>query len=129
MAANEYATVSEFRAMVDPFDASITALSDALVQLYLDCAAHMISIECWGDKTNCGSIYLAAHLLSSAAGSESGPLTNRKIGDISAGYATAVVPTTDLLAGTHWGRMYLTLYDTVFSAGTTGGTLAIGIVC
>lgn len=129
MAANEYATVSEFRAMVDPFDASIAALSDALVQLYLDCAARMICIEAWGDKTNCGHIYLTGHLLSSAAGSESGALTQRKIGDIQASYATATLPSSDLLAGTHWGRMYLAMYDTVFSAGTTGGTLAIGIVC
>ena len=106
----------------------MAALSDPLVQLYLDCSARMISIEAWGDKTNCGHIYLTGHLLSSAEGHESGPLTARKIGDISASYASATAPSADLLAGTHWGRMYLALYDTVFIAGTTGGKLVIGIV-
>lgn len=124
---NQYATVAQFRALVSPLDSSLDALSDPTIQLYLDCAALMISLEVWGDKAQCGHIYLTAHLLKVAKGLEAGPLTQKKIGDIQATYANAVSPSSSELGSTTWGRLYTVMYDTVFSGGTTGGTLCIGV--
>jgi hypothetical protein len=94
---------------------------DSVLQIYLDCAAEMIDPACWGDKTNCGHIYLTGHMLDGALGAERGPLTDQKIGDISASYAD---PPTLVGSGpfgsTHWGRLYEAVKSTLLVFAAVG---------
>ena len=105
--------------MVDPLDAVLGALPDATIQIFLDCAAEMMDQACWGNKTQCGNVYLAAHNLTSALGAESGPLESRKLGDIAASYGM-MATTGGNFGTTNWGRMYVAMRDTLLIVGVAG---------
>ncbi len=116
-------------------DASITvtgmAGGEVLLERMLATATSMVGTECWGDKTCDATTYLTLHFISSVQGGISGgtaPATSIKIADISKNYAVAT-PDDGLFGSTQWGRMYLSLRETVFCGGTTGAPLCLGLVC
>lgn len=95
---------------------TLTALSGGSDQIdfYLDCACLMVNAQCWGDKFECGVIYLAAHLMTVATGAEGGPASGKTIDKISVTFATTSFDTTDAAyASTSWGRRYLAIFETI----------------
>lgn len=116
-------------------DPSITitgmAGGEVLLERMLATATSMVGTECWGDKTCDATTYLTLHFISSVQGGISGgsaPATSIKIADISKNYAVAT-PDDGLFGSTQWGRMYLTLRETVFCGGATGAHVCLGLVC
>jgi hypothetical protein len=97
------------------FPGSFDSLSDATIQLYIDEAANFISEDIWGDDYNLGLYYLTAHLLSSlvpASGGgagAAGPVSSRRVGDLSVSFAVAASATTTAsFAQTSYGQMFMT---------------------
>jgi hypothetical protein len=94
---------------------------DALILQTLSCACSQINLACWGVKSDCAHIYLAAHMLSLAIGQESGPVSSRTIDKISESYAIAAATGSDAgLSSTPWGRLYAQLRRTLFVAPIAG---------
>ncbi len=79
------------------------------VQFALDCACKQLSADCWGDKMDCGHIYLTAHMLTVSAGNEQGPTDRKKIDKIEIEYASISAGTDSTYGSTHWGRLYMML--------------------
>lgn len=102
-----------------------STLVDELVAL----AASMVAVTVWGEKTHSATQYLALHFLaqldSTIAGGNA-PVASVKIADIAKTYAVAT-PGDALYGSTSWGRMYLALYETVYSGGLTGAH-CLGVV-
>lgn len=114
-------------------DASMTTTGleggDFAIQTYVDLAASMVNVDCWGEKTCDGTRFLTLHFLASTFGGIPGGKptgSSIKIKGIAKTYAVAA-PTDPLFGATKWGHMYLMLYDTVFCSGTTGGSLCLGV--
>lgn len=118
-------------------DASVTitgmAGGEVLLESFVADAARMVNADCYGDKTCTQTINATLHFLASTIGGipgADGPVSSVKVGDISQAYAqTALSPDAGLWGSTMWGRNYLILCETVFCNGTTGASLAIGMVC
>jgi len=106
------ATLAEFRAQFPEFDAPV--LTDAQVELILECTCHMINLECWGKKALCGHLYLAAHFAATQLGEEAGPLTGKTIGRISESFSSSFTNMSgDVWRTTKYGRMYWAQYRTL----------------
>jgi hypothetical protein len=102
---------------------------DALVLFSLECACSMINLECWGTKASCGSIYLAAHVLTVAGGGEGGAVNRKKIDKIEVSFAaTGTATGIDANFGsTKWGRLYLAMKKTIFVAPIAGRRFLPGV--
>jgi hypothetical protein len=94
------------------WDESPMTPGEAQVQFFLDCACSMINLDCWGNKADCGHIYLTAHFLTVASGIADGTITSKKIDKLAISYAGAP-PGEGELSETRWGRMYMALKRTL----------------
>lgn len=110
-------------------------LSDAKIDRWLAQAERRINTTQWGEKADDGLLWLTAHLLkiqcdiataaSGGTGSPSGPVSSKKVGDLSVTYSAPVFTTfrkaTDrFLASTTYGQYYLDLKSTVFATRVLG---------
>ncbi len=95
---------------------------DAQVLFALGCACSQINLGCWGDKADCGHVYLTAYLLSSATGAGGGgTVSSKKIDKISVAYAVATPSGADaLLQSNKWGALYLQMRRSLFVAPIPG---------
>ncbi len=118
-------------------DASITITGmsggEVLLESFVADAARMVNIDCYGDKTCSQTINATLHFMASTIGGipgADGPVSSVKVGDITQTYAQSSLtsPDSGLWGSTQWGRMYLMLCETVFCNGSTGASLAIGLV-
>ena len=113
--AQRCATLAEFRAQFPEFDPPV--LTDAQVELILECTCSMINLECWGEKASCGHLYLAAHFAATQLGEEAGSLTAKTIGRISESFSSSVsVQPGNMFQSSKYGRMYWMLYQTLLKA-------------
>ncbi len=109
---------------------------ELLVQSQLTCACEMINLACWGDKADCGHMYLTAHMLATMGhgSGESGAVTGKSIDKLSISYAAG--GTASANGGTKWGRMYDQIKSTLMAPGFGTGTWPVrsngsfgGFVC
>jgi hypothetical protein len=95
---------------------------DAQVNFALGCACSQINLECWGDKADCGHVYLTAYFLSSATGAGGGSaVSSKKIDKIAVTYATATPSGKDaVMESNKWGALYLQMRRSLFVAPLPG---------
>lgn len=114
------ATLAQIRARVPGTD----VLADDVVQAALDDAAALIDDKVFGARTISAHCFLAAHYLAVRTGSlggEAGQVTAVRAGETSASFAAAG-NTSERLASTKWGRLYLSIAETVSSMPITDTT-------
>lgn len=115
------------------FDAVAPAFaSDARYPVFLEIAEDRCDRGYFGESWTKAMAYLTAHLMemSSRNGSESGPVTSRREGDISVTFAAAEQNDSDLYMTT-FGKMYLALLNgrspgVVLSGGCHSGLMSWG---
>lgn len=97
-----------------PFDSA----SDEFLNLIIDEAASEIDEAKWGSRYDQGMLYLSAHLASRSVsapggGGHVGPLTSKRIGDVSWGYGSPAAATSTAYGWTDYGNEYLRLRQIV----------------
>lgn len=101
----------------DRFD-EFDDVDSSVIDLAIAEAGRRINSTQWGpSKTDDGTLYLACHLLKFGAkgdGLASGPMTAKRVGDVSAAFAVADIFKRSALAATAYGRYFLDLQSTVF---------------
>lgn len=95
---------------------------DVQVLFALGCACSQINLGCWGDKADCGHVYLTAYFLSESSGTGGGgAVSSKKIDKISVTYATATPSGADaLLQSNKWGALYVQMRRSLFVAPIPG---------
>lgn len=91
------------------------------VQFVLDCTCQQINLQCWGQKADCGHIWLTAHYLSVQSGQSGGSVSGKSIDKLSISYAVTA-PSDPELGATKWGRMYLQLRQSIVILPVVGRT-------
>lgn len=95
-----------------------SGLDDATVDKFRLQAEAIINISEWGpSKADQGILYMSAHLLKLDKEGNSlaaGPMTQKRVGDVSASFSIPNIVTNEFLAGTAYGRHYLSLRSLVF---------------
>ena len=115
------------------FDAVAPAFAnDARYPVFLEIAEDRCDRTYFGESWTKAMAYLTAHLMemSSRNGSESGPVTSRREGDISVTFAAGEQNDSDLYMTT-FGKMYLALLNgrspgVVLSGGCNSGMMSWG---
>lgn len=115
------------------FDAVAPAFAnDARYQVFLEIAEDRCDRGYFGDSWTKAMAYLTAHLMemSSRNGSESGPVTSRREGDISVTFAAGEQNDSDLYMTT-FGKMYIALLNgrsqgVILSGGCHYGMMSWG---
>lgn len=99
----------------------LASVSDVVVESWIAKARLSINTAAYGDKADSATQYLAAHYVTLAeragagASSGTGPIVQRKVGDVSTTFAVGSVAARDaVLMSTVWGQMYLSLRGSVF---------------
>ena len=97
-----------------------SCVSTTKIERFLTQASGQISSDAWGEsKADAGLLYLTAHFLKLDADGDSspaGPLSSKRVGDISAGFAIGDVISKEWLSSTVYGRVYAQLRSLVFAA-------------
>lgn len=95
---------------------------DVQVLFALGCACSQINLQCWGDKADCGHVYLTAYFLSTSSGTGGGStISSKKIDKISVAYAVATPSGKDaLIQSNKWGALYIQLRRSLFIAPLPG---------
>ncbi len=94
------------------------AVADARVDLFIAQAERRTNRTNWGNKADDGVIYLTAHLLKLdelQGAAPAGPITARRVHDVSWAYAKTGSGDGDNLDSTAWGRRYKEIRKLVFS--------------
>lgn len=99
------------------FPSAFDSLSDDFLNLIIAEACEVILESKWGASYDRGLLYLTAHLAStdSAPGSSgaAGPVTSKRIGDVSVSYGSAASVSSSDYASTTYGRRFLELRNIV----------------
>ena len=107
-------TVQEIRDRFDEFDTT----DPDLITLAIIEAGRRVNVSQWGpSRADDGIRYLTAHLLKmwdAGDGLASGPMTAKRVGDVSAAFAVAKIFERSALAATAYGRYFLDLQSLVF---------------
>jgi len=103
-------TPSQFKAALPEFG----GVEVTVIQRFLDQAARNLASAVWEDRYDDGQLYLTAHLVSTfgsngSAGDASGPITSKRVGEVSASYAVGEAFKESALGVTKYGRQYLEL--------------------
>ena len=114
-------TVSSSNAADLTWSAATLEGGDCLIQSVLDFTCTMINASVWRCHATQGHLYLAAHFIAVQSNAGSGSVTNKKIGDISAGFAVSASSDPDY-GSTQYGRAYVMLRETVLALPTVGRT-------
>lgn len=106
--------------------AEFDCLSDTVINQWKAQAERRINLSCWGNKADDAILWLTGHLLkisqTLAAGLDAapGPVTTRKVGDLSVSYSIPKEMGATFLASTVYGQYYLTLKRGVFGCRVLG---------
>lgn len=96
----------EFKTLFPEFG----ALPNQRLQVWLDQAELCVNRVVWGSKADLAVNYMAAHLLATFDGdktaSGSGPITQKKVGEVSASFGFSAEMLDSALASTKYGRHY-----------------------
>jgi hypothetical protein len=102
-----------------------------IVDHALACTCCQINVGAWGTKASCGHIYLAAHVLAlqtgGGGGTAGGEVKKKTIDKLSIEYNVATATQDDGLSASKWGRLYLTIRETIFVAPIVGR--CVPVVC
>lgn len=94
------------------------AVADTRVDLFISEAETRTNRANWGGKADRGVIYLTAHLLKLdelQGAAPAGPITARRVHDVSWAYGKTGSGDGDNLDSTAWGRRYKQMRRSVFS--------------
>ena len=100
--------------------AEFAGLSDARVDKFRLQAERRVNLVQWGEKADDAILWLSAHTLKIAKQMDAGdpavagPLSQKKVGDISVGYAGASNLKPSQLRSTVYGQHYLDLKTGIF---------------
>jgi hypothetical protein len=89
--------------------------SDQLIERFLTQAERRVNVTQWGEKSDDATLWLTAHLLKiesqlrSGGGAAGGPISQRKVGDLSVSYKIPTNVSDSFLASTTYGQYYLDL--------------------
>lgn len=101
-------------------------LSETVINLWLTQAERRVNPTQWGDKADDAVLWLTAHLLALTQGlacgvsAASGPVTTKKVGDLSISYKVPDEMSQTFLASTSYGQYYLTLKTGVWPTRVLG---------
>lgn len=107
-------TPAGFKALLGEF----AGIDDTTVQQYLDQAGRLLKVDAWGARYDDGQLYLTAHLITcfasgAAEGGASGPVSAKRVGEVSASYAVSDAFKASAMGSTKYGRMFLELQQYV----------------
>ena len=110
-------TTAGFKAVLTEF----STVDDSVLQTYLDQAARLLNVDAWGERYDDGQLYLAAHLTTcfgsgAAEGGASGPVTAKRVGEVSASFAVSDLAKQSVMGSTKYGRHFLELQRYAFPA-------------
>ena len=103
-----------------------SGLSDTVINRWMDQAERRVNRAQWGEKADDAVLWLTAHLLAFtqplACGTApaSGPVTTKKVGDLSVGFQVPERMSQTFLASTPYGQYYLTLKTGVWPTRVLG---------
>jgi len=90
------------------------------VRIHIDEAARNVSVAAWGQKADDGVLYLTAHLLAvfenDKTATGSGPVTQKKAGEVSASFGFSGEMLESDYSSTKYGRRFKSLLSTIFAA-------------
>jgi hypothetical protein len=100
--------------------------TDALIDRWLDQANRRVNATQWGAKADDGVLWLTAHLLKlekslrSGAGAPAGPISSKKVDQITVTFKVPDSLAGDFLASTGYGQYFLSLRKGIFSERVLG---------
>jgi hypothetical protein len=106
--------------------------TDTLIELWLAQAQRRVNTVQWGEKADDATLWLTAHLLKldsqirGGGTAAAGPISQKKVGDLSVSYAVPAKMAQSFLASTAYGQQYLQLRSELMTTRVLNGTVTDG---